>query len=114
MIATIYALVASDEPTRFRYIGITVCALNVRLRGHHHDERRRSWRKDHRKSDWMREVISRGAVVQIVALETHGNDDDLFRCESILIEKHRADLLNLSGITTAYRRSGGKRKTARE
>ncbi len=57
-------------------------------------------------------MLDRGAVVDILPLETHDNDEALFRAELALIEKHKADLLNLSGVTTAYRRCGGKRKTS--
>ncbi len=111
--STIYGLVASDEPTIIRYIGITVKPLAVRLRGHYNDDKRRVWRKDHRKSDWIRSVLNRDAEVQIISLAEHDNDDDLFRSEAELIAEHnrRGNLLNLSGIATVFRRSGGKRKT---
>lgn len=94
---TVYSLTASDEPLQVRYVGATSYPLETRLRGHHNENLRRITRKDNRKSDWIRDVIARGAQVEIRPLSQHQSPDELREAERrwIAFWSRYCELLNL-------------------
>lgn len=60
----IYALVAEGEGAR--YIGVTKCRLNKRLREHRHEAKT----QDTRKARWLRKCLKNGVAVRIVQVAT--------------------------------------------
>jgi len=91
-----YALVASDEPNRVRYVGSTVSALKPKLattlveRTQHGP-----------KGRWIAEVLARGASIQFRILSTHSTAGELPAAERDWIQFYwpTGDLLNRTRST---------------
>ena len=107
MNATVYALVASDFPGVFRYIGVTVQPLARRLLAHCYEAGAkydfggtRYYGGDRRKAAWIQEVIARGAEVLIVPLVEQLDETESRVTERQLIAEHSpgGQLLNLQSV----------------
>ena len=65
----VYALYSSDNPSEYRYIGITSQTLKDRLKGHYKAAKRGNWEYDKSyRAKWIRKAIRDGFKIGIIQL----------------------------------------------
>ena len=83
---TIYALAASDEPGKFRYVGMTT---DLERRRKAHKQGKGSLAKAYRA--WAREACARGATIQLTVLEAQIPNPHRIAVESAWIQRLRSE-----------------------
>ena len=90
----IYALSSSDDPTEFKYVGMTATSLEARKMAHIYASATQTLTPS---LAWVKSVLDDGneIIITALAIDIHGNHDDTERYWIRILRKMGFDLTNV-------------------